>query len=93
VTRKKLPAPTIDRHIDLYKSDWEFIESHFGRSSSSRFGAARFVREVVHLKVKALRAKEIEALDGIGGGEEKQNERLAKLARPLGPEATSEDIL
>ena len=54
-------------HLFLYKRDLEYLERRFGNgaSSSSRLGVGTACREIIHARVKALRAKENERLSTI----------------------------
>jgi len=52
-------------HLFLYKRDLEYLERRFGSgaSSSNRLGVGTACREIIHARVKALRAKENERLN------------------------------
>jgi len=52
-------------HLFLYKRDLEYLERRFGSgaSSSNRLGVGAACREIIHARVKALRAKETERLN------------------------------
>jgi hypothetical protein len=49
----------------LYQSDLEFLERRFGAgaASVSRLGVGTACREIIHDRVKKLRARELEKLD------------------------------
>ena len=84
MSRKRFSEPVRSRHIEIYESDWEFLENNFGNGSVSRVGVGPTIREIVHQKVKWLRAKQIERLDQLGPGESRINEALVdqlKLGR------------
>lgn len=69
---KKSFEPMVSRHVDLYKSDWDFLEAHFGRDSATKIGVGRMVREILHRKVKKLQAMQVSNLDEMdaeGNGE------------------------
>ena len=78
MSRKRLAEPVKARHIEIYESDWDFLEANFGNGSISRVGIGPTIREIVHQKVKWLRAKQIGRLDELGPGEAKVNELIAQ---------------
>ena len=56
---RKLELPTVTRHILIYQEDWDFLTKNFGQT----IGPGHAIRKIVHHRVQALRAKEIERLD------------------------------
>ena len=52
-------------HLFLYKRDLEYLERRFGSGAASlnRLGVGTACREIIHARVKALRAKEDERLN------------------------------
>lgn len=54
-------------HLFLYKSDLEYLERRFGSGAPSahRLGVGTACREIIHERVKKLRAKENERLGNI----------------------------
>jgi hypothetical protein len=60
---KKTAFPASTRHLLLYDEDWEYLESRFGPRGIRPVGVSTVVRAILHQKVMALRAKEIEARD------------------------------
>jgi len=54
-------------HLFLYKRDLEYLERRFGSgaSSTNRLGVGTACREIIHARVKALRAKETDRLNQI----------------------------
>ena len=51
------------RHIWVYDEDWEFLTEHFGPDSPSKMGVGPSIRNIVHIYVKRLRAKQQELID------------------------------
>lgn len=51
-------------HLFLYKRDLEYLERRFGNgaASSNRLGVGTACREIIHDRVKKLRARESERL-------------------------------
>lgn len=54
---KKLERSSSPRHVNIYDEDWEFLESVYGRFSTSKYGVARATREIIHNWVKRLKAR------------------------------------
>lgn len=54
-------------HLFLYKRDLEYLERRFGNgaSSTNRLGVGTACREIIHDRVKKLRAKENERLSAL----------------------------
>ena len=54
-------------HLFLYKADLEYLERRFGAGAPSthRLGVGTACREIIHDRVKKLRAKESERLNSI----------------------------
>lgn len=69
-------------HLFLYKSDLEYLERRFGTGAPSthRLGVGTACREIIHDRVKKLRAKENERLNktlsymAVDTGEEDEEE-------------------
>ena len=88
---KKLDEPTVARHIELYKEDWDFLNTNFGKHSPLSVGPGRIIRDLVRKKVRALRAAQIGSLDEIVPGDgviaSRTMERLAEVKRDRESEA------
>ena len=54
-------------HLFLYRADLEYLERRFGSGAPSthRLGVGTACREIIHDRVKKLRAKENERLNSI----------------------------
>jgi len=66
MTRRSVEA-TRRFHLFLYESDLEYLERRFGSGapSSNRIGVGTACREIIHDRVKKLRARETERLTNI----------------------------
>lgn len=60
---RKARLPQRPRHIHVFDEDWDFLFEHFGPHSTSRFGVANAIREMVHTQVRRFKAKEIQLAD------------------------------
>jgi len=45
-------------HLVLYKRDLEYLERRFGNGADSKLGVGTACREIIHARIKKLRAKE-----------------------------------
>lgn len=61
-------------HLFLYKSDLDYLERRFGSSAgrAHRLGLGVACREIIHERVKRLRARENERLDNIIAQQEEE---------------------
>lgn len=66
MTRRSV-EPTRRFHLFLYKRDLDYLERRFGAGapSSQRLGVGTACREIIHDRVKKLRARENERLNAI----------------------------
>ena len=76
---KKLELPTTSIHIQIFTEDKTFLEEWCRLHQAVGLGEA--LRRIVHSRVKALRAKQVEALDAAPPAEAEANGRLAALTR------------
>ena len=60
---KKSELPSRPRHINVNDEDWEFLAARFGPTSMQPVGVSAVIREIVHRKVRELRAREIQLRD------------------------------
>lgn len=67
---RKSSEPLTARHIELYDSDWEFLNVHFGRGSAQPIGAGRLVRDIVRKKVRQLKEHQAQRVDGLAQARE-----------------------
>lgn len=66
MTRKSI-TPSSRRHIWVFDDDWEYLEKKFGPATESRFGVGPAIRQIIHLYVGNLRAKEQSLVDNQKG--------------------------
>lgn len=68
MTRRSV-EPTRRFHLFLYKRDLDYLERRFGAGAASaqRLGVGTACREIIHNRVKQLRARENERLTAIAG--------------------------
>jgi len=79
MTRRTI-EPTRRFHLFLYDRDLEYLERRFGGGapSDSRLGVGTACREIIHDRVKRLRAKENERLTDIINQRRKEEEEYVE---------------
>ena len=65
---KRAKLPQTSRHVPIYNEDWEFAKTYWGQGSGRELGPGPAVREIVHLYIKSIRAKQEQQLDVEGLG-------------------------
>ncbi len=75
---KRHILPASRRHLEIYDEDWDFLVENFGRHTAGALGPGPAIRNIVHAKVKALRAKQISRLDELAPGEDQRNTELMR---------------
>lgn len=80
MTRRSV-EPTRRFHLFLYERDIEYLERRFGYGapSSQRLGVSTACREIIHARVKALRARENERLNAITIAQEDDEDEYAPI--------------
>lgn len=75
MTRRTV-EPTRRFHLFLYERDIEYLERRFGYGapSSQRLGVSTACREIIHARVKALRARENDRLNAINDADAMQED-------------------
>jgi len=49
---RKLEEDVVARHIEVYASDWDFLQVHFGRSSEAKLGVSVAIRQMIRKGVR-----------------------------------------
>ncbi len=78
---KRINLPAIRRHVEIYEEDWLFLEQNFGKHTSNPVGVGPAIRQIVHAKVKGLRAAFEAKLDSQTQAETQANAKLAAAVR------------
>lgn len=71
---RKIERPAVARHIHIFQEDWEFLEQFFGRGTANPIGPSKAIRNIVHKHVGAIRARQLEAIDGLRQGHQASGE-------------------
>lgn len=58
--------PVVARHIEIYASDWEFLQREFGRGSEAKLGVSMAIRKIVRKGVRAYRERLAQRAEGAG---------------------------
>lgn len=65
---RKAPRPQSPHHVMIYDEDWDWLVQVYGPRGLQPIGVSTVIRETIHQKVGAMRAKQAQRLDQIGGG-------------------------
>jgi hypothetical protein len=49
---RKLEEDVVSRHIEVYTSDWDFLQVHFGRQSEAKLGVSVAIRQMIRKGVR-----------------------------------------
>jgi hypothetical protein len=60
---KRTEKPTVARHLKLYEEDWLFLCEHYGPDSPTKYGPGAVVRELLHARIKAIKATMTRAVE------------------------------
>lgn len=60
---KKLRLPASRRGVMIYDEDWEFLVVRYGPLSGAHMTIAEATREIIHIAVGRIRAREQAAVD------------------------------
>lgn len=55
---RRAPHPQTPRHVPIFDEDWEWLEKAYGPASPGKVGVGPTIRHLVHVFVKAQKAKE-----------------------------------
>ena len=75
---QRLNQPATRRHIEIYDEDWKFLSENFGKNSSHPIGVGPTIRQLVHVRVKGLRANFEAKLDRETDAERYASAQLAE---------------
>lgn len=60
---RKHEEPTVSRHIEVYQSDWEFLQRQFGRASEAKLGVSVAIRQMIRKGVRDYQERLARKLD------------------------------
>jgi hypothetical protein len=69
---RKHDEPVVSRHLELYETDWDFLQQHFGRQSEAKLGVSVAIRQMIRKGVRDYQERIARRLD-----------RLRPEAKPL----------
>jgi len=67
---RKHDEDVVSRHIEVFESDWEFLQQHFGRSSEAKLGVSVAIRQMIRKGVRDYQerlARRLDRMRGVGG--------------------------
>jgi len=65
---RKHDESVVSRHIEVFETDWDFLQQHFGRSSEAKLGVSVAIRQMIR--------------KGVRDYQERLARRLDRLTRP-----------
>ena len=60
---RKHEETVVSRHIEVYQSDWDFLQEHFGRASEAKLGVSVAIRQMVRKGVRDYQERIARRLD------------------------------
>ena len=60
---RKHDEPVVSRHLELYTSDWNFLQEHFGRQSEAKLGVSVAIRQMIRKGVRDYQERIARRLD------------------------------
>jgi hypothetical protein len=73
----RIEKPSVARHLQIFEEDWEFLDINFGLRSAHPIGISKAIRNIVHSRVKALRAKQIASIDEASPSEARNDTEIS----------------
>lgn len=65
---RKHEEPTVARHLEVFESDWRFLQEHFGRESEERVGVSRAIRGIIRKGVREYQERLARRAERVGTG-------------------------
>ena len=62
---RKHDEPTVSRHLEVYASDWAYLNEHFGRGSATRLGTSIAIRQLIRKGVRAHQERVARRAEGV----------------------------
>jgi hypothetical protein len=66
---RKHDESVVSRHIEVFESDWDFLQQHFGRSSEAKLGVSVAIRQMIRKGVRDYQERLARKLDRMRQGE------------------------
>ena len=60
---RKHEETVVSRHIEVYQSDWDFLQEHFGRASEAKLGVSVAIRQMIRKGVRDYQERIARRLD------------------------------
>ena len=60
---RKHDESVVSRHIEVFESDWDFLQQHFGRSSEAKLGVSVAIRQMIRRGVRDYQERLARRLD------------------------------
>ena len=60
---RKHDESVVSRHIEVFESDWDFLQQHFGRQSEAKLGVSVAIRQMIRRGVRDYQERLARRLD------------------------------
>ena len=60
---RKHDESVVSRHIEVFETDWDFLQQHFGRSSEAKLGVSVAIRQMIRRGVRDYQERLARRLD------------------------------
>lgn len=87
---RKHDETVVSRHIEVFESDWEFLQQHFGRSSEAKLGVSVAIRQMIRRGVRDYQERLARKLDRMRGPSEASTTPLPALDKFFKPTEPTE---
>lgn len=57
--------PSTKRNVQVYDEDWQFLSERYGVGGVQPVGVGPLIREIIHRKVREIRAREQQGVDAL----------------------------
>ena len=64
---RKHDEDVVSRHLEVYASDWDFLQQHFGRQSEAKLGVSVAIRQMIRKGVRDYQERLQRKLDRLRG--------------------------
>jgi hypothetical protein len=76
---RKHDESVVSRHIEVFESDWDFLQQHFGRGSEEKLGVSVAIRQMIRKFVRDYRERLTRKLDRLRGDPSDTSRTLPSL--------------
>jgi hypothetical protein len=86
---RKHDETVVSRHIEVFESDWEFLQQQFGRASEAKLGVSVAIRQMIRKGVRDYQERLARKLDRLRGDVGAATGTMPSLDRFFVPEGAN----